>query len=244
MIESYASLGTHRRRGRLRGYWAAARFLLGLAAVALVGGYGYQVGVSANQAWTDRVEADLQQTQDINLDLRDELAQAVLSASSAQTELATLQRRYDEEVPQGEFAGLVGQLQRQLRAGAEPERLAFLIDAAAHQASCEEAPVTKRFVPRTPLTSGAVSAVRFGGRITVTATGRSALDAEGQREAWFDPAAPVKVAFRTLDGRELTVQGVLPLRHTMLVDGQEYRFSAIAGPASFVEITGQACPFP
>jgi hypothetical protein len=30
----------------------------------------------------------------------------------------------------------------------------------------------------------------------------------------------------------------------MLVDGLEYRFSAIAGPTSFVEITGQACAFP
>ena len=40
------------------------------------------------------------------------------------------------------------------------------------------------------------------------------------------------------------VEGTLPLAHRMLVDGLEYRFSAIAGPTSFVEITGQACPFP
>jgi hypothetical protein len=30
----------------------------------------------------------------------------------------------------------------------------------------------------------------------------------------------------------------------MVVDGREYRFNAIAGPTSFVEVSGQACPFP
>jgi hypothetical protein len=78
----------------------------------------------------------------------------------------------------------------------------------------------------------------------VTAMAESAVDADGQREAWYDPERPVQLLFRTLDGRELRVEGALPLAHRMLVDGQEYRFSAIAGPTSFVEVTGQACPFP
>ena len=244
MIGSYASLGTHRRRGRRRGYWAALRFLLGLAAVAAVGGYGYQVGVSASQAWTEKLEADLQRFQEDNLGLRDELGQTALSASNAQTALADLRRRYAAEVPDGEIAALLEQVEGQLRAGVDGARLAFLIDAAGQDPGCVEAPVTKRFQPRTPITTGAVSAVRFGDRITVTATAESAVDASGQPEAWYDPARPVQVVFRTLDGRELKVEGALPLTHRVLVDGLEYRFSAIAGPPSFVEVTGQACRFP
>jgi cell division protein FtsB len=244
MIASYASLGTHRRRRRREGYRVVFRFLLGLAAVAAVGGYGYQVGVSASQAWTEKLEADLQRLQDDNLRLRDELAQAALGASSARTALEELERRYAAEVPDGELAELLERVDRQLHAGVEPARLAFLIDAAGQDAGCVDAPVTKRFRPRTPISTGAVSAVRFGDRITVTAAAESALDPDGQPEAWYDPARPVQLVFRTLDGRELQVEGVLPLAHRMLVDGQEYRFSAIAGPTSFVEITGQACPFP
>jgi hypothetical protein len=244
MIGSHSGLGGARRRRRHRGSWTAFRFLLGVAGVAAVGGYGYQVGVAANQAWTGRLEADLQRFQEDNLSLRDELAQTALSASGAQTALEALRRRYAVEVPDGEVANLLEQIEEQLRAGVDAERLAFLIDAAGQEAGCAEVPVTKRFQPATPITPGAVSAVRFGDRITVTATAESALDANGQPEAWYDPARPVQLVFRTLDGREMTVDGALPLAHRMLVDGLEYRFSAIAGPTSFVEITGQACPFP
>jgi hypothetical protein len=238
------SFGTHRRRGRRQGYGTAFRFLLGLAAVATVGGYGYQVGVSADQAWTDKLEADLQRFQEDNLGLRDQLAQAARDAGKAQTALEELQRRYAAEVPDGELAALLEQIEGQLHAGVDGERLAFVIDAAGQDPGCAEAPVTKRFRPRTPISVGGVSAVRFDDRITVTGSAESALDVNGQREAWYDPAKPVQILFRTLDGRELKVEGSLPLTHRMLVDGLEYRFSAIAGPTSFVEITGQACTFP
>ena len=74
MIGSYSAFGGHRRRGRRRGSWSALRFLLGMAGVAAVGGYGYQVGLAANLAWTDRLEADLQRVQQDNMSLRGELA--------------------------------------------------------------------------------------------------------------------------------------------------------------------------
>lgn len=243
MIEIHSGLGSHRRRGRRRS-WTVLRFLLGVAGVALVGGYGYQVGVSAGQAWTETLEGDLERVRDDNLALRDHLAEASLRASHAQSALERLQGRYQAEVPDGELAALLQQVEQQLRNGVDRDRLAFLIGAAGQSAACESAPMTRRFRPHTQLASGPVGAVRFGDRITVTATGASASDAAGQLEAWFDPAKPVQLVFRTLDGRALNVDGILPLRHSMVVDGQEYRFSAIAGPTSFVEVTGQACPFP
>jgi cell division protein FtsB len=244
MIGSYSTFGEQRRRRRRQVRWGIVRFLFGLAAVAIVGGYGYQVGVSADQAWTDKLEADLQRFQEDNLALRDQLAMTALHASAARTALEDLQRRYRAKVPDGALAGLLGRVERQLQAGVDQARLAFLIDAAGQDAGCPQPPVTKRFTPRTPLGIGPVGAVRFDDRITVTADAESALDEQGQPEAWYDPAKPVRLAFRTLDGRELAVEGTLPLRHSVLVDGAEYRFSAIPGPTSFVEITGQACPFP
>jgi cell division protein FtsB len=244
MIGSYSTFGEQRRRRRRQVRWGIVRFLFGLAAVAIVGGYGYQVGVSADQAWTDKLEADLQRFQEDNLALRDQLAMTALHASAARTALEDLQRRYRARVPDGALAGLLGRVERQLQAGVDQARLAFLIDAAGQDAGCPQPPVTKRFTPRTPLGIGPVGAVRFDDRITVTADAESALDEQGQPEAWYDPAKPVRLAFRTLDGRELAVEGTLPLRHSVLVDGAEYRFSAIPGPTSFVEITGQACPFP
>jgi cell division protein FtsB len=263
MIGSYSTFGEQRRRRRRQVRWSIVRFLFGLAAVAIVGGYGYQVGVSADQAWTDKLEADLQRFQEDNLALRDQLAMTALHASAARTALEDLQRRYRAKVrdgalaaledlqrryrarvPDGALAGLLGRVERQLQAGVDQARLAFLIDAAGQDAGCPQPPVTKRFTPRTPLGIGPVGAVRFDDRITVTADAESALDEQGQPEAWYDPAKPVRLAFRTLDGRELAVEGTLPLRHSVLVDGAEYRFSAIPGPTSFVEITGQACPFP
>jgi hypothetical protein len=244
MIGSYSTFGERRRRRRRQVRWGILRFLFGLAAVAMVGGYGYQVGVSADQAWTDKLAADLQRSQEDNLVLRDQLAETVLHASAARAALVDLQRRYEAEVPDGALAGLLERVERQLRAGVDQARLAFLIDAAGQHAGCPEAPVTKRFRPRTPLSTGPVGAVRFWDRIMVTALAESALSERGQPEAWYDPAKPVRLGFQTLDGRELAVEGPLPLHHSVLVDGTEYRFSAIPGPTSFVEITGQACPLP
>src|SRR5918994_1715201 len=106
MIGTYSSFGEHRRRRR-QARWGVFRFLFGLPAVAIVGGYGYQVGVSADQAWTDKLEADLQRFQQDNLALRDELAVTALKASAARTALDDLQRRYEAEVPDGALAGLL-----------------------------------------------------------------------------------------------------------------------------------------
>ena len=41
-----------------------------------------------------------------------------------------------------------------------------------------------------------------------------------------------------------TVEGVVPLTHQMVVDGKEYRFSAVSSAARFVEMTAQVCALP
>ncbi len=155
-----------------------------------------------------------------------------------------MRRRYALDVPQGELARLLQRVEAQLQAGVDPDRLAFLIDAAATPASCEGQPVTKRFMPRTPISTGPISFVRFDDRITVTGTGEPARNPDGLAEAWYDPAFPVRLEFRTLNGAVSSVEGIVPLIHRMVVDGREYRFSVVAGERWFVEVTAQSCAFP
>ena len=150
MIGTYSTFGETRRRRRRLVYWRLVRFFSAVAAVAMVGGYGYQVGVSASQARTEKLEGDLVRFQQSNLDLRDELATTAQRSSQVEAALGELRQRYAAEVPQGEVADLVASIRKQLAAGVEPERLAFLIGAAAQAKACDGEPVTKRFMPRTP----------------------------------------------------------------------------------------------
>lgn len=126
-------------------------------------------------------------------------------------------------------------------AGVAAERLAVFIDIAGRPAACAAEPETKRFMPRTAVSTGPVSFVRFDGRVTITGMGEPARNAEGLPEAWYDPAQPVRLDFQTLDGEVVTVEGVVPVNHVMVIDDREYRFSIVAGAERFVEVTAQSC---
>jgi hypothetical protein len=241
---SLSSFSDTRRRRRRAVYWRLLRTLVAVTVLVAVGGYSYQVGVSASQARGAKLEADLLRFQESNLELRDRLALSLQRSDQAESALETLRQRYAEDVPQGELAELMAQVQAQRQAGVEVEQLAFMIAAAAREVACDGLPATKRFVPRTVVSTGPVSFVRFDERITVTGAGEAARSAGGLAEAWFDPAAPVRLDFRTLSGAVVTVEGVVPLSHRMVVDEREYRFSVVAGERSFIEITAQSCTFP
>jgi len=238
------ALDDYRRRRRRPQLWRLVRFVLLLALVAGTAGYAYRIGVSATAVRIGQLEADLERFQEDNLGLRERLTVARQQERDAVAELAALRRRYEREVPDGASAALLAEIERQLAAGVEPERLRLLIKAASAPAPCESEPETKRFVVRTPISQGPVSAARLADRVIVTGRGEPARNAEGLAEAWYDPAAQVELVFRNLDGTEEIVEGVLPLRHTMVVDGRELRIAAIAGERSFVEVTGQTCPLP
>jgi hypothetical protein len=244
MRTGYGTFGEPRRHRRRRALWRVFQFVFAIAAVLSVGSYGYQVGVSAHQARTDQLEADLVRFQSANLDLRDQIALTRQQAAEAAAALESMRGRYAAEIPSGVAADLLADLRAQLSAGVEPERLAHLIEAAARTDSCREEPVTKRFMPRTPISTGPLSYVRFGDRITVTGQGESAHSEAGLPEAWYDPTQPIRLEFRTMDGAITRIEGVVPLNHRMVVDGKEYRFSAVNGAARFVEMTAQACALP
>jgi hypothetical protein len=243
-MASYGTFGDPRGGRRRRAFGRVSRFLFALLAVLGVGGYGYQVGVSAHQARTDQLEADLARFQDANLDLRDQMALSRQQSDQAEVALEGMRQRFAAEIPSSAEADLLAQIRAQLAAGIEPERLAFLIEAAGLDETCQGQPVTKRFIPRTPISTGPRSFVRFDDRITITGDGESARSDAGLLEAWFDPAKPIRLEFRTLDGAITTVEGIIPLTHRMAVDGKEYRFSAVSSDPRFIEMTAQACALP
>jgi hypothetical protein len=244
MMASYGTFGETRRRRRREAWWSVIRFMSAVAAVFAVGIYAYQVGVSANQARTAQLESDLARFQHDNLDLRDRIASAGKQSADAVAALESMRQRYAAEIPSDEAAELLGELRKQLAAGVEPERLAMLIEAAGTEDQCQGEPVTKRFMPRTPISAGTLSYVRFDDRIIVTGEGESARNEAGLAEAWYDPEKPVRLEFRTLDGGVTSVEGIPPFTHQMVVDGKEYRFHAVSTGPRFLDVTAQACRLP
>jgi hypothetical protein len=239
MIGRRSSFGDRRRGRRLS--WRLLRMVFCFAAVGAMGSYAYRIGESVGGTRVAQLEADLKRFQEANVGLRDRMAGLAERSREAEADLEDLRQRYASDVPRGDSAALLGRLQQQLEAGADPDRLAFLIDAAAQTDDCDDEPVTKRFVPQTPISGGPTSFVRFDGRVTVTGQGESWRNAEGLAEDWYDPAMPVRLAFRRNDGELTEVAGVLPMTHRMAIDGQEYRFMLVAGETSFVEVSAQRC---
>src|SRR3546814_7294423 len=130
-------------------------------------------------------------------------------------------------------------VQEKLKAGADEERLAFLVAAADKPRSCDGEPETKRFIVTTELQSGGANdAVSFGDRaITVTAVGAPARNASGDLEAWFDPQQPVTVTFTQLGGKTVSAEGTLPLHRSVVAGDSEYRFTALPGARGFLTVT-------
>src|SRR3546814_19904946 len=97
-------------------------------------------------------------------------------------------------------------VQEKLKAGADEERLAFLVAAADKQRSCDGEQETKRFIVTTELQSGGANdAVSFSDcAITVTAVGAPARQASGDLEEGFDPSTPVSLIFTLFGGNTVS----------------------------------------
>lgn len=242
------TLGFHDPHGRRRRQVrrTVIRWLLGIGFIFAAGVAAYQTGSSL----AEREVAELTQTV-AKLDERvQELEQ---ENTGIQAGLILSERRlkdaklaYERDVPGGEVAALMGRVQEKLAAGVDRDRLAFLIDSAGKARKCDDKPVTKRFVVRTPISRSANDSVSFAkNAITITALGESARNAEGKIEAWFDPAQAVTLRLVQLGGKTTIRKGKLPLHTSIVIKDREYIYSVIAGAQrGFVEITGDRCDYP
>jgi hypothetical protein len=217
-----------------------------MAIIAALGYAAYAAGghLAEREVGQLRAEIDHLKQNIAKLEDRDTKLQASVQEANAQE--AYWKQMYERDVPTGPAKDLQAQLRARLSEGVLPARLSMAIGAVVNKPACEDKPVTKRFIVRTPLHPGGNDSVGFADNaITVTAEGRTATSGEGAKLASFDPAQPVTVHFLTLGGRKVEASGVLPIQYSVVTDNAEYRFAFQASDArGFVIVTGDKCKAP
>lgn len=240
-------LRSGRRRRRQTAQRALFKWMLALLVVATAGYYAYRTGARLSEVKIEGLEAQIAilSAKVGALDRLNEMQERDLATARALAE--DWQRRYERDVATGDDKTLFDIVRGKLADGVSRERLEFVISAAEEQRDCEEVPAAKRFIVTTPLHRGdRASAVGFGnGAITVSASGASMRDANGNPEAWFDPAQPVTVSLVALSGQSVEKTGVLPLYPSVILGDAEYRMSVVAGPnRGFAQVSIQKCRYP
>ena len=239
-------LSNHRRRQRRQRRMAAFKWTLILLGLFGAGALAYATGAELARVEVRRLETRVES-------FKTELAEAEADIERLRDALATAEdqrdrwrQRYEAEVPEGRPAALLSQVKGRLNNGVSAERLEFVIANAQAEAACEDGPVTKRFLVRTPLSGGVADSVSFADNtLTVTAEGESARTPQGQPEAWFDPAKPLRLTIARLGGDRETLTQSLPIHHAVVAEGREHRFSVTDGERrGFVEVTWKACAYP
>ncbi|MFM2045863.1 MAG: hypothetical protein RLY86_4439 [Pseudomonadota bacterium] len=233
------------RRRRRRFWVGAAKFLAFVGLIGVIAAFSYMVGVEQVKARAISLEAEITTLTTAKEQAERRATQLQQVAQTAEVRANELEVRYQRDVPTGDLAQLAQLVAQKLAEGVDSNRLAFVIEQTGTERTCT-AEETKRFVLPTPIYRGANTSVAFAeGAVTVSGEGASARDAGGNPEAWFDPRQPVTIRFARLDGTVTEATGVLPLQHSIVVGDKEHRFSITGASArSFVEVSGETCPFP
>lgn len=241
--------GYHTRLDRKRSSrWRMAMFRLVIYA-AVAGAISYWAYNMGGERYANRNRALEQQMtvlEDENRRLRDETDAAVAARAAAVDRASSFQRRYEQEVPQGEVREIMDLVRDRLEEGVEAERIAFVVSAAQNETRCAPEITSRRFIVQTELTQGANASVSFADRaITVTGKGEAALDSNGNLAGWFDRAKPVSINFALPGGDTTIVEGVLPLHHAVVLGDKAHRFTITAGDdRGFVMVSEQVCDYP
>jgi len=174
---------------------------------------------------------------------RDSLA---VDLEDAQARLRFTQARYERDVPSGEVRHLLDLVRDALEDGADPGRLALMIEAGSRPMRCNPDSGPRLLAVAHPGARRQAGSLEIDGAdLSITAEGRTAEDNLGRPEDWFDPERPVRVLFSTPNAEEAAVvNGILPLEHTLVSGSAEYRVSIEAGRRGFVEVTVVRCAFP
>lgn len=200
---------------------------------------GKQYGVEQNISLKEQAES-LGKERDT---LLKNLTELRAEAQTANTRYEQIKAEYNAVLPEGPMQDLTRLVREQLTQGMAPERLAFVIKSARPPTGCTD-PETKRFIVSTPNYTGPESSASVAdGTVIIKAKGESASSANGQPEAWFDPAKPVNVTFSSSQGQEVKT-GNFPIRHSVIAGGREFRFTVEEGAKSFVKVTYDSCSYP
>ena len=242
------SLGLHenRQRRRRRFWWGVTKWVAALVLVLAAGAYSYRIGTQLAERDVVKAEERIAVLTHEVTGLQQQSAALATDLAKARESIASWKARYEREVPTGFVRDMMELVKEKLEAGADKERLAFLVSAADKPRHCDDQPETKRFIVTTELQSGGANdAVSFGDRaITVTAVGEAARDTSGNLEAWYDPQKPITVTFTQLGGKTVQAEGSLPLHHSVVSGDNEFRFTALPGARGFLTVTADRCDYP
>jgi hypothetical protein len=232
-----------RRRQQRR---AVIRWLLGIGAIVAAGMVAYQTGSSLAEREVVELTLTVTKLDERVQTLERENTEIQGGLILSERRLNDAKLAYERDVPTGEVAALMGRVREKLAAGVDQDRLAFLVESAGKDRICDDKPVTKRFVVRTPISQSANDSVSFAkNAIIITALGESARNDDGQIEAWFDPAQAVTLRLVQLGGKTTVRKGKLPIHTSVIVKDKEYLYSVVEGAKrGFVEITGDRCDYP
>ena len=240
------SFGFAEQKAARRRRWRIIRWSLTMAFLLALGVASYWSGAKLAVSEVTRLERKVEELEKNAAELRDRNTALQTEAATALDSQSKWQARYKAEVPTGKSRELLALIESQIAGGADPERVAFLVGTAAEAQSCDGDLRTKRFLLHTPLYAGANDSVSFANNaIIVTGEGALASDPEGKPHAWFDPAQPVTLRFRQPGGAGSEASGLLPLHHSVVRGGSEYRFTIAASDSQgFISVTAERCAFP
>lgn len=241
------SLSSYNPRDRYRER-AVQRFNKALLFLILLGGAatgGFMMGRQNATMQIASLKDDAQEKEKKLQELQNELTTLRADARTATSRLETLKTQYEKDLPQeGPMREIFDMIKKQVDDGMAPERLAFVIRSARPPSNCSD-PVSKRFVVRPPSYKGPESTVSVGeGAVTISAIGEAARGSTGQVEAWYDPTQKITLTFKTADGATEEKSGTLPLQHSIIAGGREYRFNLTEGEKSFAKVTFDSCDYP
>ncbi len=240
------SLGLYDSERRHRRRKMAALFRFGLVIVALVvtSAISYRYGIRQVETEEARLLAEVETLREAKSSLERDALRHESEVRTVEIRYEELQRRFETQIPTGPLLDLTRLAAGRLAEGMDPERLAFYIQEAAEPRECSRLD-SKRFVMPTPAYQGADGIVSFdNGRISVTGLGRNAIAANGGIQGWFDPAQEVSITLNVIDGETTTIDGVLPLYKSVVLEDREFRFAFQPGRRSFVQVAVDRCAFP
>lgn len=207
-------------------------------------GIGYWFGGLSSQKsilmlQQEKIAADEQVTT-----MQNEMTQIRSEAQTSNIRLEQLRASYEEVLPEGPMQNLVALLRKQLDGGVDEKRLESVILSARPPQNCSKLD-SKRFVIMTPISGTAESEISLqSGLIFLSGKGLSVVNQKNEAEAWYDPTKPVEVKFKTADGNVEIKKGTLPLQHSVITGGREYRFTIASGSQSFAKATYDSCDYP
>ena len=229
------SLGlVHRKeqqKRRNKRIWSFVKFVFVVMICSATGYYAHEIGISVAQEevlfWKTRYETQISENEKLKLELGQDKASL---------------DQLNQLLPNEEMKNLIATVTQKANAGVDIGRMETIINGVTKDASCDAEIDTKRFIVLTPVSTESVStASYYRGLITLAGTGNPTLNENGSPEAWFDPTQEVTINFMLAGGEQQEVTGTLPLYHSVITGGSEYRFSITPGRTSFVDASVQKC---